>query len=65
MGEYFIFVVWFVTWCLFGMSVDLETCRSRAGHPSHRGGGGGVKVGVVTSCEVQLWVSILNLLCSL
>ena len=42
--------------------MDRETCRSLAGHPSHRGG---VKVGVVTSCEVQLWVSILNLLCSL
>ena len=45
--------------------MDLETCWSLAGHPSHRGGGGGVKVGVVMSCEVQLWVSILNLLCSL
>ena len=44
--------------------MDLETCWSLAGHPSHRGGGG-VKVGVVMSCEVQLWVSILNLLCSL
>ena len=43
--------------------MDLETCRSLAGHPSHRRGG--VNVGVVTSCEVQLWVSILNLLCSL
>ena len=35
--------------------MDLETCRSLAGHPSHRVC---VKVGVVTSCEVQLWVSI-------
>ena len=43
--------------------MDLETCWSLAGHPSRRGGG--VKVGVVMSCEVQLWVSILNLLCSL
>ena len=58
MGEYFKFVVQFVTWCLLGTSVDLETCWSLAGHPSHRGG-------VVTSCEVQLLVSILNLLCSL
>ena len=42
--------------------MDLEICRSLAGHPSHRVC---VKIGVVTSCDVQLWVSILNLLCSL
>ena len=42
--------------------MDLEICRSLAGHPSHRVC---VKMGVVASCDVQLWVSILNLLCSL
>ena len=30
-------------------------CRSLAGHPSHRVC---INVGVVTSCEVQLWVSV-------
>ena len=43
--------------------MDLETCWSLAGYPSHRVC---VKVGVVTSCEVQLWVSIIlvcNLVC--
>ena len=42
--------------------MDLEICRSLVGHPSHRVC---VKMDVVTSCDVQLWVSILNLLCSL
>ena len=51
MRDYFKFVVQFVTWCLLGMSMDLETCRSLAGHSSHRVC---VKVGVVTSCEVLL-----------
>ena len=46
--------------CFVG--IDLETCTSPAGHPSHRVC---VKVSVVTSCDVQLWVSIFNLLCSL
>ena len=40
--------------------MDLETRWSLAGHPSHSVC---VKVGVVTSCEVQLWVSIIFLIC--
>ena len=35
--------------------MDLETCTSLTGHPSHRWS---VKVGVVTLCEPQLLVHI-------